>query len=516
MLVVIYLRVSTEEQARRGFSLPSQREACLARAGEIAREAEPDAGAPEIREFVDTFGGDVLERPVLEEMRAFVRARRPAWFICMDPDRFSRSLTAQLLITDEIERAGTRLAFVQHNYAKTAEGRLFYQLRGAVAEFEKAKILERTARGKRRKLKEGRRSNGAAPYGYRHHVVTDELEIYEPEARWVRLIFQWVVREHLTYYQIVRRLRELGVPTKKGGAWREATVAYMLKSTTYIGQMICNRYDAGGLSAFRRLPREKRAPMTHRVRPDTEWLIAPVPAIIDRETFDAAQRVLGASVRRGGRRTTYLLSMLLRCGICGAGMAYNRKHPGRYIRCNRRFADLRNYADGTRCAMPHLRVEAVENGVWERVCSWLTDPDLLGAFAVCCDGREPGAASAADLAAEIGALEAERAEKEREQGLIIRKQMKGLLTESAADALLAAVAGQAARLEERLAEARARQRPGPAPAPMQARPGRLTDLQEDVAARLARLAQPQRVHLVRQLIRSVTVQPDGTWAITAY
>lgn len=116
LLVAIYLRVSTEEQARRGFSLPDQRDACRARAAEIAQAAESGESQVEIAECVDTFDGDILERPVLEALRSFVRERRPAWFVCMDPDRFSRSQTAQLIVTDEIERSGTQLAFVQHNY----------------------------------------------------------------------------------------------------------------------------------------------------------------------------------------------------------------------------------------------------------------------------------------------------------------------------------------------------------------------------------------------------------------
>ena len=504
MLVVIYLRVSTEEQARKGFSLPDQREACQARAREIARETETEL---QTQEFVDTFGGDVLERPVLEQMRTFVQANRPAWFICMDPDRFSRNLTAQLLITDEIERAGTRLAFVQHNYEKTAEGRLFYQLRGAVAEFEKAKILERTLRGKRRKLREGRRSNGVAPYGYRHDVATDELTVYEPEAQWVRLIFQWVADEHLSYYQIVRRLRELGVPTKKGGTWREATVAYILKSTTYVGKMACNRFDSVGKSAYRRLPRVKREAMTHRERPETDWIIAPVPAIIDQRTFDMVQRLLSTYVRRGGARNGYLLSMLLRCGHCGAGMAYNRKTQANrtYIRCNRRFADLRNYADPTRCPMPHMRADEVENGVWRTVCEWLLDPVLFEAYQAA-----PQTINGQNLAAEIAALEAQLAEKHSEQKLIIRKQMKMLLTEQTADAMLAATATQITHLESRLAETRRRSCQEPvSPRSQAAR-------QSGTAELLARLDHGQRVHLIRLIVRAVTVNEDGTWTVSTY
>ncbi|HYF96310.1 MAG TPA: recombinase family protein [Symbiobacteriaceae bacterium] len=528
--VVIYLRVSTEEQARKGFSLPDQRDACRARAKEIARGADVSGVNVDIQEFVDTFGGDVLERPVLEDLRTYVRINKPDWFICMDPDRFSRNLTAQLIATDEIEKAGTQLAFVQHNYEKTAEGRLFYQLRGAVAEFEKAKILERTARGKRRKLRDGGRSNGAAPFGYQHNIETDELAVYEPEAQWVRLMFQWVADEHLTFYQIVRRLRELGVATKKGGVWREATVTYILRNTTYVGQMVCNRYDSVGMGAYRRLPKNKREVMTYRERPESDWIIAPVPAIIEQTMFDTVQRLL-ETYGRQGPRNSYLLSALLRCGRCGSSMAYNKKRQGRngpgaaYLRCNRRFSDLRHYADPTRCPMPHMRAEKIEQGIWETVCGWLVDPGLLEEYLQQhqSDGG-PKTDQLQTIAEEIAVLEQQLADKQNEQVVIIHKQMKKLLTEKMADKLLATAVEQVEGLEARLAETRKRSSQLQAHLAslqdvrhqLQVIPQALAAKHSDIAAKLAQLNDEQRAELIRQVVRAVIINEDRTWTIIPY
>ena len=86
--------------------------------------------------------------------------------ICLDPDRLSRRLLNQLLLTDEFERYGVELRFVNGDYSKTPEGTLFYALRGAISEFEKAKITERMCRGRREKAKQGKILRDFHVYGY--------------------------------------------------------------------------------------------------------------------------------------------------------------------------------------------------------------------------------------------------------------------------------------------------------------------------------------------------------------
>jgi site-specific DNA recombinase len=251
--------------------------------------------------------------------------------------------------------------------------------------------------------------------------------------------------------------------------------------------------------------------MTHRVRPESDWLIAPVPALIDQGTFDGVQQLLATCVRRGGPRNDNLLSMLLRCGRCGSGMAYNRKHrTAAYIRCNRRFADLRNYTDGSRCTMPHLRVNEIEAEVWECVCRWLLEPSLVNEYLQ--SEAAPPARQPKTLAVEVATLEAQLAEKHREQQLIVRKQLKGLLTEQTADAMLAAVAEQIGHLELRLAERQTRE----APQHRVAVPRNVAAASAEVAGRLARLNQRQRIHLLRQLVRAVTVNEDRSWTVTVF
>lgn len=435
MLIAIYLRVSTEEQARKGFSLPEQREACRQKALRIAAEADGGQAEPHLVEHVDDFGGDLAERPVLEELREFVRARRPAWLVCMDPDRFSRSLKLQLIVADDIEAQGTRLAFVQQEYnPDDMMSKAFFQFRGLMSELDKAKILERTRRGKRGKIRAGKRPNGAAPYGYLHRKETDELEVFEPEAQWVRSAFHWVAHQHMSVQQVTRRLNELGVPTKRGGGqWYRSVVRDLLRNTTYFGAMRCNRRDFSGLGSLRRLPPGKRKPLSARLRPEAEWVAVPVPAIISQELWQLAQGNLVPTARRGGRRDTGLLSMLAFCKECGGRVAYARQ----YLRCQRRYAQRADYRPGTAtCSNPHHRAEAVEASVWSQLVTHLTDPSLLRQYLEQQRQAEAPEGTLSCLEQEHRALRGRLDAECRVQALVIRRQAEGQLVAATADGLL--------------------------------------------------------------------------------
>jgi site-specific DNA recombinase len=516
--IAIYLRVSTEEQAKTGYSLPGQREACRRKAEALVAEhgATGGTGPVEVVEFVDDFGGDIADRPVLEELREFVRLRRPAWLVCMDPDRFSRSLKLQLIVADDIEAQGTRLCFVQQDYnPDDLMSRAFFQFRGLMSELDKAKILERTTRGKRGKIKAGRRPNGAAPYGYIHQKETDELVIYEPEAQWVRRIYAWAAHEQMGVHGAAKRLNELGVPTKRnGGRWHRSVVRDLLRNTTYYGAMRCNRKDFRGLGAVRRLPPGKRKPLSARLRPESEWVTVPVPAIISRELWELAQAALATTTRRGGRRDTGLLSMLVRCGECGGRMVYARHGGGRqYLRCQRRYGRPGDGGPGApRCGCPHLRAEQVEAQVWGRLVAWLTDPELVGQYLEE-EARFPGHGEVLSrLEQEQRAVQA-RLEAEHEvQAVVVRRQAQGRLAEGAADRLLqqsnrvvGQLQGELAVLEQRAAALRAGQARSAA-----AGADRLETAVVRTREQLAALGPEGRRALAVRVIQHVVAAGDGT------
>src|SRR5690606_28719175 len=134
------------------------------------------ANSIDIKEYVDDgVSGEILDRPALTRLREDVRKGIIDKVICLDPDRLSRKLMNQLIITDEFDKKGVELIFVNGEYAKTPEGNLFYSMRGAISEFEKAKINERMSRGRKEKARQGKVLRDFQIYGYDYDKKSEQL-----------------------------------------------------------------------------------------------------------------------------------------------------------------------------------------------------------------------------------------------------------------------------------------------------------------------------------------------------
>ena len=97
MRAAVYARVSTEEQAKHGYSLDEQIQACSSRATEL--------GATEVLVFRDeAISGATLDRPELNKLRDLIAQGEIDLLVMRDPDRFSRKLSYQLILTEEFEK----------------------------------------------------------------------------------------------------------------------------------------------------------------------------------------------------------------------------------------------------------------------------------------------------------------------------------------------------------------------------------------------------------------------------
>lgn len=381
--VAVYLRVSTEDQARHGFSLAEQQAACEARAREM--------GASEVRVYADDgVTGDVLERPGLSALREAVRSGAVDVVLVRDADRLSRRLAHQLLLAEEFEAAGVRLEFLDFSWQDTPEGKLFFSIRSAVAEYEKEKIRDRMIRGHRQKARQGGIPIRFDVYGYRYDPVTGVVSVEESEAAVVREVFRMFVEEDRGPNSIAERLNAAGVRPPRGGrAWHKLTVGRMLRQTAYSGVWYYGRNECRDMGRNR--PPGKRGRM--RPRPREEWIPIPVPAIVDASLWARAQEKMArARQLYSGRkqRRFYLLSGLLVCSDCGrpmhgAVLSYWGTRERVYT-CYVRMAGLRNQGCRPRKAVP---ADALEEAVWRTVCGWLTDPGrLLAALEQEAPGRE--------------------------------------------------------------------------------------------------------------------------------
>lgn len=373
MLWAFYGRVSSAEQTLNN-SLPTQRDACHERAR--------DRGATEVLDFVDAgVPGELdwVDRPALSQLLDLVEKDLLSGVVVYDPDRLARNLGVQLAVTEIIAKHHLKLEFVTQDFNASPEGMLFYQIRGAVSQFERAKIRERTNRGRKKVLRSGRPANRVWTYGLVYDRPTNTWSLDEAKAEVIRRIFAWAAEGRGSRW-IADRLNEEGVeppgaPNSHG--WWSGTVMRMLEHKAYIGKFYVHRYNYEGHRKNKFLPKERRVRVVER--PESDWVEIAVPPIVDDDAWHSAQAAIaGNKMRWGGAKSKYyeyLASHLARCGLCGhrmQGATANRKRKNTtyYYRCWGRYGELK-----IDCTMPHMKAVELDAVLWTEVRSWLIEPD---------------------------------------------------------------------------------------------------------------------------------------------
>src|SRR3954464_10470171 len=206
---ILYVRVSTDEQARSGYSLAQQIEALrehASREGNEVLEEVPDPGQ----------SGASLERPGMDRVRDLVAAGGVSVVLAQDRDRFAREPAYYYLLRREFEEHGTKLRALNDRGDDTPEGELTDGILDQLAKFERAKTAERTRRGRLRKAGEGKVVAGRSPrYGFKLNASRDGYEVDEEKMRVVRRIFREVA-DGTTHRALAHALQQEGVPTPRG------------------------------------------------------------------------------------------------------------------------------------------------------------------------------------------------------------------------------------------------------------------------------------------------------------
>lgn len=193
-----YARVSSDGQTR-GNTVASQVAALR------ERSAADDAAVSPDHSYVDEgWSGTALTRPALERLRDAIAAGELDRVYVLAPDRLARRYAYQVLLVEGFRRAGVEVVFLNRAIGGSAEDDLLLQVQGMIAEYERARILERSRRGRRHAALSGAVSALCAmPYGYRYlgrytAGGTARVEVVEEEARMVRQLFDWVGVERIS------------------------------------------------------------------------------------------------------------------------------------------------------------------------------------------------------------------------------------------------------------------------------------------------------------------------------
>jgi len=390
--VAIYARVSSEQQ--------SEARTIESQLSELRAHVKSQGlSLPSEHEFIDNgYSGATLIRPALEQLRDVAAAGGLDRLYVLCPDRLARNYAHQVLLLEELLRAGVEVNFLNREVGQTPEDQLLLQVQGMISEYERAKIMERSRRGKRHAAQVGTVSVlSGAPYGYRYIGKHDgageaRFDVLLEEARVVRQVFMWVGRDRCSIGEVCRRLTTAKERTRTGKTvWDRATVCDMLKNPAYKGMAAFGKTSVEPLRPRLRAQRgrpmqPKRAVSTQEVPPE-KWMSIPVPALVSEELFESVQEQLQENRQRariGLRGARYLLQGLLVCGCCG--YAYYGKqispsarkgHPRAYAYYRCIGSDAYRFGGERLCWNKQLRTDLVDEAVWQEVCRLLEDPTRL-------------------------------------------------------------------------------------------------------------------------------------------
>jgi len=295
MRVALYIRVSTEDQAREGYSIQAQRNKleayCVSQGWDI------------VGLYVDDgYSAKDLERPEMKRMLAHIEQGLIDCVLVYRLDRLTRSVLDLYKLLEIFEKYNCKFKSATEVYDTTsAMGRMFITIVAAMAQWERENLAERVRMGMQEKARQGKWVINVPPYGYDIDRATDTLVINQQEAVIVRKIYDMYL-SGMGMNKIALSLNNQGMSTKSGAAWTSNKVKYVLTNPLYVGTM---RYN-------------------YRVNNENYFEIdGAVPAIISEEVFEKVQKIIEKRKTAHPRSATseFVFSGVAKCARCGAPLA---------------------------------------------------------------------------------------------------------------------------------------------------------------------------------------------------
>jgi site-specific DNA recombinase len=370
MIAALYIRVSTADQAEKGYSLETQLSENRQKASEL--------GATKFVEFIDDgYSGEYIDRPALTQLRDALEKEEFDMVVIYDPDRLARNLAHQLIITDEIEKSGAKLLFVSVTFEESPEGKLFYSMRGAISAYEKEKIKERTTRGKKGKARQGKLVNNGHCFGYDYDKVNSMYIVNKDQAAIVRRIFDLCIKDKLGTALISKELNNECIPAPRGNQWIVSSIHRILTNTAYRGVVHSMRHKSTKTGFSTR---------KIEIRPESEWIPIQIPPIVDEITWHAAQKQLHTNKAFAKRNLKYdhLLNGLVHCARCGHKMTIrhsgNSNNPISYYACLTQVSTSYVYLEGEKCTARRIPTAIIDELVWDKLCELAENPTLISQY----------------------------------------------------------------------------------------------------------------------------------------
>lgn len=286
--------------------------------------------------YIEVVSGDGLfVRPEMMRLMQDVGAGKYRGVLCMDIDRLGRVDTKDRgIILDCFKSTNTLIITPQKTYDLSDEIDEFStEMQMLFARQELKKITKRLQAGLVRAAADGCHV-GEPPFGYRRAYVDKKptLEVFEPEAEIVRMIFDMYVNQHFGSSTIAKKLNEMGIKTKKNTPFSRTSVQFILSNQVYTGKIIYNKRH----HIKKKMPTDKHKSV---LNPEDKWIVADGmhKHIVDDITFHKAQEIR----KQKSHPPSYTgevvnpLAGIVRCANCGKIMTRqtSKKTPPRLI-CN--------------------------------------------------------------------------------------------------------------------------------------------------------------------------------------
>ena len=311
----IYMRVSTEDQAREGFSLPEQekrlRAMCEYKSYEIYKLYK-DAG---ISAKIGNY------RPAFEELLQDIKDKKCNTIVVLKLDRITRSTRDWETLMDYLEKYNINIAFVNDDInTTTANGKMVSRIMMSVSQNEIERTSERTIIGLEGAIKQGH-IPARAPLGYKH---IDKKLVPDPLTKDIVIRIYNLYFEGLTYNTIAKLFNKEKVLDKTN--WCDTGILKIISNVIYKGDYI-----------------QGKTTRNPRYFPDV------VEPIVSKELWDSCQIQKKKNQRNYMRSQTYIFLQKLKCPKCGRILAGGASHKIKadkwyyYYRCEKCRGNIRKH-----------------------------------------------------------------------------------------------------------------------------------------------------------------------------
>ncbi len=371
MAVALYARVSTTKQADKDLSIPDQlrqmRDWCKRNGHAIGKEyVEAGASATDDR------------RPEFQQMVTDATLKPSPYeaVIVHSLSRFFRDFIEFALYERRLNKAGVKIISITQQTSDDPSGEMARRIFSMFDEYQSKENGKHTLRAMKENARQGFFNGSAPPFGYKREELDlpaakgkkKRLVIDESEAPTVRRMFEMYQNglngHEMGCKDIASHFNERG-QMLRGAKWTRTRVHQLLCDTAYMGTYVFN----------------KKNMRTNEIKPETEWVIVAIPPLVDKQVFHAVidkrrARSPAVTAPRVVSSPT-LLTGLLKCGNCGAGMTTATGKGGRYryYKCNTRIGQ-----HSGACSTPALPMEKTDALVLAAFADKVLTPERMGAM----------------------------------------------------------------------------------------------------------------------------------------